>query len=106
MVVHYPRTVWKNRYAEHEVTGKTYNLKKKKMLGGPSGNTNVNRSCGMWNSLLHSHKALHFKQLVFRSYYNRVTTTKNPISRDVLITSPTQAVTPGADDPTLHLTVV
>ena len=29
MVVHYPSTVWKNSYAEHEVTGKTYNLKKK-----------------------------------------------------------------------------
>ena len=28
MVVHYPRTLWKNSYAEHEVTGKTYNLKK------------------------------------------------------------------------------
>ena len=28
MVVHYPRTVWKNSYAEHKVTGKTYNLKK------------------------------------------------------------------------------
>ena len=28
MVVHYPRTVWKNSYAEHQVTGKTYNLKK------------------------------------------------------------------------------
>ena len=28
MVVHYPRTVWKNSYAEHEITGKTYNLKK------------------------------------------------------------------------------
>ena len=27
MVVHYPRTVWKNSYAEHEVTSKTYNLK-------------------------------------------------------------------------------
>ena len=25
-VVHYPRTVWKNIYAEHEVTGKTYNI--------------------------------------------------------------------------------
>ena len=25
MVVHYPRTVWKNSYAEHKVTGKTYN---------------------------------------------------------------------------------
>ena len=25
MVVHYPRTVWKICYAEHEVTGKTYN---------------------------------------------------------------------------------
>ena len=25
MVVHYPKTVWKNSYAEHEVTGKTYN---------------------------------------------------------------------------------
>ena len=25
MVVHYPRIVWKNSYAEHEVTGKTYN---------------------------------------------------------------------------------
>ena len=24
MVVHYPRTVWKNSYAEHKVTGKTY----------------------------------------------------------------------------------
>ena len=23
MVVHYPRAVWKNSYAEHEVTGKT-----------------------------------------------------------------------------------
>ena len=29
MVVNYPRTVWKNSYAEHEVTGKTYNNKKK-----------------------------------------------------------------------------
>ena len=28
MVVQYPRTVWKNSYAEHEVTGKTYNNKK------------------------------------------------------------------------------
>ena len=34
MVVHYPRTVWKNSYAEHEVTGKTYNLKKKKSSRG------------------------------------------------------------------------
>ena len=25
MVVNYPRTVWKNSYAEHEVTDKTYN---------------------------------------------------------------------------------
>ena len=25
MVVHYPRTLWKNSYAEHKVTGKTYN---------------------------------------------------------------------------------
>ena len=24
MVVHYPRTVWKNCYAEHNVTGETY----------------------------------------------------------------------------------
>ena len=32
MVVHYPRTLWKNSYAEHEVTGKTYNLKKKKKV--------------------------------------------------------------------------
>ena len=31
MVVHYPRTVWKNSYAEHEVTGKTYNNKKSKI---------------------------------------------------------------------------
>ena len=30
MVVHYPRTVWKNSDAEYEVTGKTYNLKKRK----------------------------------------------------------------------------
>ena len=30
LVVHYPRTVWKNSYAEHEVTGKTYNYRKKK----------------------------------------------------------------------------
>ena len=30
MVVHYPRTVWKNCYAEHEVTGETYKKKKKK----------------------------------------------------------------------------
>ena len=29
MVVHYPRTVWKNSFAEHEVTGKTYNYQKK-----------------------------------------------------------------------------
>ena len=29
MVVNYPRSVWKNSYAEHEVTGKTYNLKTK-----------------------------------------------------------------------------
>ena len=28
MVVHYPRSVWKNSCAEHKVTGKTYNLKK------------------------------------------------------------------------------
>ena len=28
MVVHYPRTVWKNSYAGHKVTGKTYNKKK------------------------------------------------------------------------------
>ena len=28
MVVYYPRTVWKNSYAEHKVTGKRYNLKK------------------------------------------------------------------------------
>ena len=34
MVVHYPRTVWENNYAEHEVTGKTYNLKKKKCSKG------------------------------------------------------------------------
>ena len=27
MVVHYPRTVWKNSYAEDEVTGKTYSKK-------------------------------------------------------------------------------
>ena len=27
MVVHYPRTVWKNSYVEHEVTGKTYKNK-------------------------------------------------------------------------------
>ena len=32
MVVHYPRMVWKNSYAEHEVIGKTYNLKKKSNL--------------------------------------------------------------------------
>ena len=30
LVVHYPRTVWKNSYAEHEVTGKTYPKKKEK----------------------------------------------------------------------------
>ena len=24
MVVHYPRTVWKNSYAKHKETGKTY----------------------------------------------------------------------------------
>ena len=36
-VVHYPRTVWKNSYAEHEVTGKTYNYKKKETKKkGPS----------------------------------------------------------------------
>ena len=28
MVVHYPRTVWKNSHAEHKVTGKTYNKNK------------------------------------------------------------------------------
>ena len=27
MEVHYPRTAWKNSYAEHKVTGKTYNQK-------------------------------------------------------------------------------
>ena len=46
MVVHCPRTVWRNYYAEHKVTGKTYNLKKKEnylvvsqavMLPGGSG---------------------------------------------------------------------
>ena len=32
MVVHYPRTVWKNSYAaEYEVTGKTYSYKKKEL---------------------------------------------------------------------------
>ena len=36
MVVHYPRTVWKNSYAEHEVTGKTYNYQKK-VLPNESG---------------------------------------------------------------------
>ena len=30
MVVHYPRTVWKNSYAEHKVTGKNIQLKKTK----------------------------------------------------------------------------
>ena len=30
MVVHYPRTVWKNSYAEHEVTGKTNKEKNRK----------------------------------------------------------------------------
>ena len=30
MVVHYPRTVWKNSYAEHEETGKTYQKKERK----------------------------------------------------------------------------
>ena len=35
-VVHYPRTVWKNSYAGHEVTGKTYNLIPKEMdIGRP-----------------------------------------------------------------------
>ena len=32
MVVHYPRTVWKNSYPEHEVTGKTYKKRRKKKL--------------------------------------------------------------------------
>ena len=31
MVVHYPRTVWKNGYAEHKETGKTYNNKIKEI---------------------------------------------------------------------------
>ena len=31
MVVHYPRTVCKNSYAEHEVTGKHTHKKKKKL---------------------------------------------------------------------------
>ena len=30
MVVQYPRTVWNNSLADHEVTGKTYNEKGKK----------------------------------------------------------------------------
>ena len=30
MVVHYPRTVWKNSHAEHEVTGKNIQFIKKK----------------------------------------------------------------------------
>ena len=29
MVVHYHKTVWKNCYAEHKVTGETYNQEKK-----------------------------------------------------------------------------
>ena len=32
MVVPYPRTVWKNSYVEHKVTGKIYNLKKQKLI--------------------------------------------------------------------------
>ena len=32
MVVHYPSTVLKNNYDEHEVTGKTNNVKKKKNI--------------------------------------------------------------------------
>ena len=35
MVVHYPRTVGKNCYAEHEVTGKTY--KQKQIFIGKTG---------------------------------------------------------------------
>ena len=35
MVVHYPRTVWKNSYAEHKVTGKTYHNKKGKKNQSP-----------------------------------------------------------------------
>ena len=30
MEVHYPKSVWKNCYAEHQVPGKTYKKKKKK----------------------------------------------------------------------------
>ena len=33
MVVHYPRTVWKNSYAEHKLTGKTYKVTGKKYKG-------------------------------------------------------------------------
>ena len=32
MVVHYPRTVWKNSYAEHEITGKTYTQTNESMV--------------------------------------------------------------------------
>ena len=37
-LVHYHRTVWKNSYAEHEVTGKTYNqikMNKKRCIYTP-----------------------------------------------------------------------
>ena len=33
MVVHYPRAVRNNSHAEHEVTGKTYNLKQNLVVG-------------------------------------------------------------------------
>ena len=42
MVVHYPSTVRKNSYAEHEVTGKIYN-KKKSFKWGTVSDTNVDR---------------------------------------------------------------
>ena len=32
MVVHYPRTVWKSSFAEHEVTGKTFPNKKERNM--------------------------------------------------------------------------
>ena len=32
MVVHYPRAVWNNNYAKHEVTDTLYNLKNQNVL--------------------------------------------------------------------------
>ena len=55
MVVHYPRTVWKNSYVEHEVTGKTYKLKKKKKKKKKLTGTHCTGTTGKMAQTISSH---------------------------------------------------